>query len=221
MEKHITVAIRDGAASTVCVVGIDLAKNIFAVHGVNAAGKAVLVRPRVRRDQLMALLAPLPPCVVGMEACSGAHHWARELAALGHTPKLMAPKFVDPYRMQGARGKNDANDASAICEAVARPNMRFVPIKSLDAQAMLTLHRVRQGFVAERTATICRIRGLMSEFGIVLPLRADIVRRHARRAARYMSPRLVYSSQSHQPALLPLVLPLARIPQRRKPDQLL
>lgn len=186
MEKHITTAFQDGAANAVCVVGIDLAKNIFAVHGVNAAGKPILVRPRVRRDQLLALLAKLPPCIIGMEACSGAHHWARALTELGHTPKLMAPKFVAPYRMQGVRGKNDANDASAICEAVTRPNMRFVPVKSLDAQAMLTSHRVRQGFVAERTATVCRIRGLMAEFGIVLPLRADIVRRHARSAAEQL-----------------------------------
>jgi transposase len=186
MEKHITTPSSDGAANTACVVGIDLAKNIFAVHGVNAAGKPVLVRPRVRRDQLMALLAKLPPCVIGMEACSGAHQLARALTELGHTPKLMAPKFVAPYRMQGVRGKNDANDASAICEAVTRPKMRFVPIKSLDAQAILTMHRVRQGFVTERTATICRIRGLMAEFGIVLPLRADVVRRQAHRAAEQL-----------------------------------
>lgn len=186
MKKHITTSADDGAENSVRVVGIDLAKDVFAVHGINAAGKPVLVKPRVRRDQLMALLAKLPPCVIGMEACSGAHHWARSLAALGHTPKLMAPKFVAPYRIQGMRGKNDANDASAVCEAVTRPNMRFVPVKTLDAQAILTLHRVRQGFVAERTATICRIRGLMSEFGVVMPLRADIVRRQAHRAAELL-----------------------------------
>jgi transposase len=117
-----------------------------------------------------------------MEACSGAHHLARTLLQFGHTPKLMAPKFVAPYRMQGSNGKNDANDAAAICEAVSRPNMRFVPIKSVDAQAALTLHRVRQGFVEERTATINRLRGLMSEFGVVLPLKASTVRRQACRA---------------------------------------
>jgi transposase len=115
-----------------------------------------------------------------MEACTGAHHWARQLIKLGHTPKLMAPKFVTPYRMQGKRGKNDANDAAAICEAVSRPTMRFVPMKSEDAQGVLTIHRVRQGFVEERTATINRIRGLMSEFGVVLPQKADTVRRGAR-----------------------------------------
>jgi transposase len=131
---------------------------------------------------LLDLLAQLPPCIIGMEACSGAHHLARSLIPFGHTPKLMAPKFVSPYRMQGARGKNDANDAAAICEAVTRPKMRFVPIKSIDTQAMLTVHRVRNGFVEERTATINRVRGLMSEFGIVLPLKAETVRRNARRA---------------------------------------
>ena len=179
MDKLNTLAANGSTENVPTVIGIDLAKNVFAVHAVNRFGKAVLVRPQVRRDQLLGLLAQLPPCIVGMEACSGAHHWARELSALGHTPKLMAPKFVIPYRIQGKRGKNDANDAAAICEAVARPNMRFVPIKSVDAQAILTLHRVRQGFVEERTATINRIRGLMSEFGIILPQRAEVVRKQA------------------------------------------
>lgn len=180
MSKITTVVAKNVSLEAVAVVGIDLAKNVFAVHGVNAAGKAVLVRPTVRREQLLELLAQLPPCLVGMEACSGAHHWARQLIKLGHTPKIMAPKFVAPYRIQGKCGKNDANDAAAICEAVCRPTMRFVPVKSEDAQSLLTIHRVRQGFVAERTATINRIRGLMSEFGVVLPQKADTVRRGAR-----------------------------------------
>ena len=111
----------------------------------------------------------LPPCLIGMEACSGAHEWARRFATFGHSVKLMAPKFVAPYRKGG---KNDGNDAEAICEAVARPNMRFVPIKSIEQQSDLTLHRVRQGFVEERTAMLNRIRGLLAEFGHVLPLRA-------------------------------------------------
>jgi transposase len=182
MSKITTVVAKNASSDAVAVVGIDLAKNVFAVHGVNAAGKAVLVRPAVRRDQLLALLAQLPPCLVGMEACTGAHHWARQLIKLGHTPKLMAPKFVAPYRMQGKRGKNDANDAAAICEAVTRPAMRFVPVKSEDAQALLSMHRTRQGFVEERTATMNRIRGLLSEFGVVLPQNADTVRRGARQA---------------------------------------
>jgi transposase len=149
-------------------VGIDLAKNVFAVHGVDEHGKAVLVRPSVPRGRLHQLVAALPPCTIGMEACSGAHHWARLFAQHGHTVRLMAPKFVAPYRMGGKRGKNDAADAQAICEAVQRPNMRFVPVKSQDEQARLCIHRVRQGLVEQRTATINRVRGLMSEFGIVL-----------------------------------------------------
>ena len=180
MKKFITGAV--GSANDVTVLGIDLAKNVFAVHGVNASGKPCLVRPNVRRDQLLDLLAQVPPCIIGMEACSGAHHLARTLVQFGHTPKLMAPKFVAPYRMQGSRGKNDANDAAAICEAVTRPNMRFVPVKSVDAQVTLTIHRVRSGFVEERTATINRLRGLMSEFGVVLPLKTSTVRRQARAA---------------------------------------
>lgn len=181
MDKSSTAVIQS-VNTAVAVIGIDLAKNVFAVHGVNAAGKPVLVKPTVRRGQLLELLAQLPPCLIGMEACTGAHYWARELIKLGHTPKLMAPKFVTPYRMQGKRGKNDANDAAAICEAVARPNMRFVPIKSEDAQGMLTLHRGRQGFIEERTATVNRIRGLLSEFGVVLPQTANVARCGAREA---------------------------------------
>jgi len=164
---------------TILTAGIDLAKNVFAVHGVNEAGKADLVRPAVPREQLTALVAALPPCVIGMEACSGAHHWARQFEALGHTVRLIAPKFVTPYRMTGKRGKNDAADAAAICEAVQRPHMRFVPHKSLEQQSRLMVHRARQGFVEQRTATLNRIRGLLSEFGIVLPLKAATVRRRA------------------------------------------
>lgn len=145
----------------------------------DSAGRAVLVRPSVPRAKLLELVAALPPCVIGMEACSGAHHWARLFAGHGHTVRLMAPKFVIPYRLSGKQGKNDAADAAAICEAVTRPNMRFVPIKSLDQQGELMVHRARQGFVAQRTATLNRIRGLLSEFGIVLPLKAATVRRQA------------------------------------------
>jgi transposase len=112
-----------------------------------------------------------------MESCSGAHHWAREFEKLGHTVRLMAPKFVAPYRMAGKRGKNDANDAAAICEAVTRPNMRFVPIKTIDQQAELFVHRARQGYIEERTALINRLRGLLSELGIALPLKASLMRR--------------------------------------------
>ena len=158
----------------VTTVGIDLAKNVFSVHGVDGAGR-VVVRRTVRRDQLERVVAGLSPCVIGMEACSGAHEWARRFERHGHTVRLMAPKFVTPYRKGG---KNDGNDAEAICEAVSRPSMRFVPVKSAEQQALLALHRVRQGFVVERTAAINRLRGLMAEFGVVLPLRAVTVRRH-------------------------------------------
>jgi transposase len=154
-------------------LGIDLAKRVFALHGVNALGR-VVCRRLCQRDELVRVVAQLSPCLIGMEACSGAHEWARQFARLGHTVRLMAPKFVRPYRKTG---KNDFNDAEAICEAVGRPNMRFVPVKSAEQQAILTLHRVRQGFVEERTATINRIRGLLSEFGFVLPQKAIAVRR--------------------------------------------
>ena len=162
---------------SIMTVGIDLAKNVFAVHGVDENGKAVLIKPKVSRDQLLPLIAQLPPCLIGIEACSGAHHWARLFRNYGHTVKLIAPKFVTPYRLSGKRGKNDAADAAAICEAVTRPAMRFVPIKEEHQQVILTLHRTRQGFVEERTATYNRLRGLMSEFGIVLPQKVACLRR--------------------------------------------
>jgi len=118
--------------------------------------------------------------VIGMEACSGAHHWARQFIALGHTVRLIAPKFVTPYRMSGKRGKNDAADAAAICEAVQRPHMRFVPLKSVEQQNRLMVHRARQAFVEQRTGHLNRIRGLLSEHGIVMPQKATTVRQRAR-----------------------------------------
>ena len=146
-------------------VGIDLAKNVFQVHGIDEHGKAVL-KKRLRRDQMAAFFVNLPPCLVGMEACGGAHHWARKLQAMGHTVRLMAPQFVKPYVKTN---KNDAADAEAICEAVGRPNMRFVPIKDIEQQSVLSLHRVRQGFVKARTAQANQIRGLLAEFGLIIP----------------------------------------------------
>ena len=163
---------------SIITVGIDLAKNVFAVHGVDDNGKSVLVKPKVTREQLLPLIVQLPPCVIGMEACSGAHHWARLFRQHGHTVRLMAPKFVTPYRLSGKRGKNDAADAQAICEAVRRPHMRFVPVKEEDQQIILCLHRTRNGFVEERTAVYNRLRGLMSEFGIVLPQKVTNLRRN-------------------------------------------
>ena len=149
----------------VTTVGIDLAKNIFQVHGVNEHGKPVL-KKQLKRHQMVTFFANLPPCVIGMEACASAHFWARKLQALGHTVRLMAPQFVNPYVKTN---KNDVADAEAICEAVARPNMRFVPIKNVDQQAVLALHRARQGFVRARTAQANQIRGLLGEFGLVIP----------------------------------------------------
>jgi transposase len=163
----------------VTTLGIDLAKRVFALHGVDCAGRVVL-RRIVRREQLSEVVGRLSPCLIGMEAGSGAHEWARRFQALGHTVRLMAAKFVTPYRRNA---KNDGNDAEAICEAVGRPGMRFVPVKSAEQQAILTLHRVRQGFIEERTANINRIRGLLAEFGVVLPLRSEAVRRKALLAA--------------------------------------
>jgi transposase len=149
----------------ITTIGIDLAKNVLQVHGVNEHGKVVL-KKQLKRDQVAAFFANLPPCLIGMEACGSAHYWARKLQSFGHTVRLMAPQFVKPYVKTN---KNDAADAEAICEAVARPNMRFVPIKNVEQQAVLALHRVRQGFVKARTAQANQIRGLLAEFGLVIP----------------------------------------------------
>ena len=149
----------------VTTVGIDLAKLVFQVHGVDGHGKAV-IRKQLKRSEVAKFFAKLPACLIGMEACSSAHHWARKLVVLGHTVKLMAPQFVKPYVKTN---KNDARDAEAICEAVARPNMRFVPVKNVEQQVLLGIHRARQGFVKARTVQANQIRGLLAEFGIVMP----------------------------------------------------
>jgi len=146
-------------------VGLDLAKNVFQVHGVDVHG-AVMFRKQLKRSQIVAFFVQLPPVLVGMEACGGAHHWARVLTDLGHTGGIMAPEFVRPYIKSN---KNDELDAEAICEAVGRPNMRFVAAKNIDQQAVLSLHRAREAMVTSRTAEINRVRGLLSEFGIVVP----------------------------------------------------
>lgn len=149
----------------ITTVGIDLAKTLFQIHGVDAKGKIAL-RKQLKRSELLAFFANLPPCLVGMEACSSAHYWARQLNALGHTAKLMAPQFVKAYVKSN---KNDARDAEAICEAVGRPTMRFVALKNVEKQSVLALHRARQGFVKARTAQANQLRGLLSEFGLVMP----------------------------------------------------
>ncbi len=146
-------------------IGIDLAKDVFGVHGVDVRGKA-LVHRRVTRKHLLGLLAKLEPCLVGMEACGSAHHWAREIEQLGHTVKLMSPQFVKPYRKGN---KNDPNVAEAICEAVTRPSMRFVPVKGAAQQDLQALHRVREQLLKSRTALVNQVRGLLGEHGIIAP----------------------------------------------------
>ena len=145
-------------------IGIDLAKTVFQLHGVDAAGAAVLKR-KLRRGQVLEVFARLDPCLVGMEACAGAHYWARELAALGHEVRIMPPSYVKPYVK---RGKTDAADAEAICEAVTRPTMRFVPVKSAERQAALLDHKTRDFLVRQRTQLVNTIRAHLSEFGIVV-----------------------------------------------------
>ena len=147
----------------VSTIGLDIAKSVFQVHGVDGAG-AVVMRKRISRAKMLEFFAALPRCLVGMEACPSAHHWGRELQALGHTVRLMPPSYVKAYLK---RSKNDANDAAAICEAVVRPSMRFVPIKTKEQQAGLMLHRTRQLLVRQRTMLSNALRGHLAELGIV------------------------------------------------------
>ena len=149
----------------VTTIGIDIAKRIFQIHGVDKNGKTIL-KKKLMREQVLTFMANLPKCLVGMEACGGSSYWARELTKLGHNVKLMAPQFVKPYVKTN---KNDQADSEAICEAVARPNMRFVPIKTVEQQDILFIHRVRQRLVKNRTALANEIRGLLHEFGFVIP----------------------------------------------------
>lgn len=146
-------------------IGIDLAKSVFQLHGVNDLGRCVL-RKKLSRGQLLSFVAQLSPCLIGMEACSGASFWAREFQKLGHQVRLIAPQFVKPFVKSN---KNDAADAEAICEALLRPNMRFVTPKSIGQQDVQSLHRVRSRLVAARTALSNELRGLLSEYGVVLP----------------------------------------------------
>ncbi|WP_207541025.1 IS110 family RNA-guided transposase [Sabulicella rubraurantiaca] len=149
----------------VATVGLDLAKHVFQVHAVDASG-VVLLRKSLRRSQVLPFFASLPRCLVGMEACGTSHHWARELIGLGHEVRLMPPAYVKPYVK---RGKTDAADAEAICEAVSRPTMRFVPVKSREQQAALSMHRTRDLLVKQRTQLVNMMRGLLAEFGIIMP----------------------------------------------------
>jgi transposase len=164
--KYLATTKGEESEMNITTVGVDLAKQVFAVHGVDGHGK-VMVKKMLRREQMIAFFAKLSPCVVAMEACGSSHYWARRLAGLGHTAKLIAPQFVKPY-VKG--NKHDAADAAAICEAASRPSMRFVAVKSPESQAVLGLHRVRDGFIKARTAQANQLRGLLAEFGMIVPL---------------------------------------------------
>lgn len=154
--------------SEITRVGVDLAKRVLQVHAVDASGKVVTNRA-LGRDKFIDWCSHLPAgCLIAMEASSGAHHWARKLVCLGLDARIIAAHLVSPYRMQGRGGKNDANDAAAICEAASRPMMRFVPVKTASQQGWLCVHRLREGLKQERTACINRIRGLLAEFGVVV-----------------------------------------------------
>ena len=155
------------------VLGIDLAKQSFQLHGIDEAGQTVL-KKKLSRKQLSAFVAQLPPCLIGMEACGGAHHWTRVFKTFDHTVHMMAPQFVKPYVKSN---KNDAVDAEAICEAVQRPSMRFVPEKSIEQQDLQSLHRIRSQVVARRTAQSNQIRGLLLEYGVVIPKGISHVRK--------------------------------------------
>jgi transposase len=162
--------------SAVARVGVDLSKRVFQVHAVDRAGRRLLANA-MSPQRFFVWCAELPAgCLVAMSACGGAHHAARRLRLLGLDARLIAGHFVTPYRMAGKSGKNDANDAAAICEAAGRPHMRFVPVKTAEQQGQLAVHRLREGFKEERTALINRIRGLLAEFGLVFPQSPDALR---------------------------------------------
>jgi transposase len=150
----------------ITTIGLDIAKSVFQVHGIDAEGNVVL-RRQLKRRYVLAFFQKLPPCLVGIEACASAHYWSRELQALGHVVRLMPPAYVKPYVK---RHKNDATDAEAICEAVTRPNMRFVATKTPEQQSCLTLHRTRHLFIRQQTSVINAIRAHLAEFGIVAPV---------------------------------------------------
>ena len=151
---------------TITTIGLDIAKSVFQVHGIDAAGQ-VVVRRQLKRRYVVAFFQKLPPCLIGIEACASSHHWSRELRALGHTVRLMPPAYVKPYVK---RQKNDATDAEAICEAVTRANMRFVETKTPEQQCGLVLHRTRHLFIRQQTAVINAIRAHLAEFGIIAPV---------------------------------------------------
>ena len=189
--------------SSVTTVGLDLAKHVFQVHAVDASGEVVCARA-VRRGQLLAFFAALPPCLVGMEACGSSHYWAREVIALGHDARMMPPAYVKPYVR---RQKNDAADAAAICEAVTRPSMRFVGVRSVENQAMLMHHRAREMLVAQRTHLINGLRGNLAEIGVIAA--------QGHKAARELADRIAACDETIPlcvcEALAPLVVQLRKL----------
>lgn len=180
-----------------------MAKHAIQVHAVDAQGCVVVARS-LRRERFLVWCAQLPAgCLVAMESCSGAHHWARRLRSLGLEPRVIAAHLVSPYRMQGRSGKNDANDAAAVCEAAARPSMRFVPVKDAQQQAVLSVHRLREGYKEERTACINRIRGLLAEFGVIVAQTPQVLRRQL--------PQTIEDGANEMPALARLALQRAQL----------
>jgi transposase len=189
--------------SSVTTVGLDLAKHVFQVHGVDASGRVVVAKA-IRRGKLLEFFTSLPPCIVGLEACGSAHHWARELIELGHDARLMPPAYVKPYVR---RQKNDAADAAAICEAVTRPSMRFVGGRSLENQAALMRHKAREMLVSQRTQLLNGLRGHLTEIGVIAPQGP----RHARELAARIEACDETISFEVREALAPLVVQLRNL----------
>lgn len=175
----------------ITILGIDIAKNVFQLHGIDKNGK-VLLQKRISRAKLPIVMANLPPCLIGMEACSSSNYWALKFEALGHTVKLMSPQYVKPYVKTN---KNDMRDAEAICEAVTRPTMRFVAVKSKDQQAIQGLHRIRERLVKNRTALINQIRSLLGEYGVVIP-----------QGPQYVKGTLLSLLEIHEQELTPIIV---------------
>jgi transposase len=186
----------------ITTIGVDIAKNVFQLHGINAEGQVVL-RKALRRGQMQPFFEALSPCLIGMEACATAHHWARTLIASGHDVRLIPPNYIKPYLR---RQKNDAADAAAICEAVTRPSMRFVPVKNEDQQATLMLHSARELLISQQTALINALRGHFAELGIVAPQGA----RNVRQLIAILEDER-YSPQAVRTALTPLATVLIEI----------
>ena len=189
--------------SAIVRVGVDIAKRVIQVHAVDGAGRVVAAKA-LAREKFTAWCAQLPAgCVIAMEACGGAHHWARRLGGMGFDARLIPGHFVGPYRMQGRSGKNDANDAAAVCEAASRPSMRYVPVKTAQQQALLAVHRLREGYKQERVACINRIRGLLSEFGLVFAQSPE--------ALRLALPDTLEDASNEMPALARIALQRAQL----------